>query len=377
MRDIFRKGVATVFIGLGLLSGSSALLSSQSIQALRYNKSQSRTGTYSHPFPYRRNLLAVHDDREDRNHVILKSHHHNRKHTNAWAVKTLQGVTLSLILALSPIISVITTGGSLDTHFAAMAEVTSITTTTNKAYDGFADYAKDNKMQQSDVACFIQKCGQQTKALFSNPRGIKGVSCLGRCKGEQSCATRCFAEYGSEDLNNWLSCTIEENECVKVPRNIDNSAENLGYASAVNTFDPNTLVGTWYKTNGLNPNYDLFDCQTNTFKPSTADNRELDMDIFFRVSRPETSGGGYWENSLTEHMVLDTTTKDILAPAGRNMHTQGKMYGLQFSENWFIIGESDGKENVPPFKLVAYRGHTLQVCAGFFLLSFMKTAIVT
>jgi hypothetical protein len=45
---------------------------------------------------------------------------------------------------------------------------------------------------------------------------------LGRCKGEQSCATRCFAEFGSEDLNSWLSCTIEENECVKVPKNVDN-----------------------------------------------------------------------------------------------------------------------------------------------------------
>lgn len=70
-------------------------------------------------------------------------------------------------------------------------------------------------MEQSDVGCFINKCGIQTKNLFSNPRGIKGVSCLGRCKGEQSCATRCFAEFGSEDLNEWLSCTIEENECVK------------------------------------------------------------------------------------------------------------------------------------------------------------------
>ena len=78
-----------------------------------------------------------------------------------------------------------------------------------KTYDGFADYAKDNQMEQSDVGCFVNKCGDQTKALFSNPRGIKGVTCLGRCKGEQSCATRCFAEFGSEDLNNWLSCTIE------------------------------------------------------------------------------------------------------------------------------------------------------------------------
>lgn len=40
-------------------------------------------------------------------------------------------------------------------------------------YDGFAEYAKENQMEQSDVACFINKCGDQTKALFSNPRGIK------------------------------------------------------------------------------------------------------------------------------------------------------------------------------------------------------------
>ena len=224
-------------------------------------------------------------------------------------------------------------------------------------YDGFAEYAKDNQMEQSDVGCFVNKCGDQTKALFSNPRGIKGVTCLGRCKGEQSCATRCFAEYGSEDLDNWLSCTIEENECVKVPKNVDNSAENVGYSTAIRNFDPQSLVGTWYKTDGLNPNYDLFDCQKNVFtfaKTSSGDARELDMDIFFRLPRPKESGGGFWENSLTEHMVVDS------GAAERTMHTEGKMYGLTFDENWFIIGESDGKNDIPPFKLVAYKGHTLQ-----------------
>lgn len=239
----------------------------------------------------------------------------------------------------------------------------------DKQYDGFAEYAKENKMEQSDVGCFINKCGDQTKALFSNPRGIKGVSCLGRCKGEQSCATRCFAEFGSDDLNNWLSCTIEENDCVKVPRNIDNSAENEGYPTVVKKFDPSSLIGSWYKTDGLNPNYDLFDCQTNTFEASTSDNSELDMGIFFRVKRPTDIGGGFWENSLTEHMVVDAakssspsaaSAQAATAVAPRTMHTEGKMYGLQFSENWYIIGESDGKGDVPEFKLVAYKGHTLQ-----------------
>lgn len=242
------------------------------------------------------------------------------------------------------------------------ASVADTTASATKNYDGFAEYAKENKMEQSDVGCFINKCGIQTKNLFSNPRGIKGVSCLGRCKGEQSCATRCFAEFGSEDLNEWLSCTIEENECVKVPKNVDNSAEDVGYDSTVKAFNPQSLVGTWYKTDGLNPNYDLFDCQTNTFKipEGSRDASELDMDIFFRVLRPKEFGGGFWENALTEHMVVDAVQKDLSNPTGRTMHTEGKMYGLKFNENWYIVGESDGSKDVPPFKLVAYKGHTLQ-----------------
>jgi hypothetical protein len=227
-------------------------------------------------------------------------------------------------------------------------------------YDGFADYAKDNKMEQSDVGCFINKCGDQTKNLFSNPRGIKGVSCLGRCKGEQSCATRCFAEYGSEDLNNWLSCTIEDYECVKVPKNIDNSAENIGYDSTIKNFDPKSLVGKWYKTDGLNPDYDLFPCQNNVFTATDNDASELDMDIFLRILQPKESGGGFWNNALKEHMIVDASQKGVPNPTKRTMHTEGKMFGLTFSENWYIVGESDGSNGVPAFKLVAYKGHTLQ-----------------
>jgi len=144
---------------------------------------------------------------------------------------------------------------------------------------------------------------------------------------------------------------------VKVPRDVDNSAEDRGYPNALRRFDPETLVGTWYKTDGLNPNYDLFDCQTNTFQ--AVEKGELDMGIFFRVRRPEEAGGGFWENALTEHMVVDAA-KGQNTPSGRTMHTEGKMYGLKFQENWYIVGESDGKDNIPPFKLVAYKGHTLQ-----------------
>jgi hypothetical protein len=220
------------------------------------------------------------------------------------------------------------------------------------AYDGFADYAQENKMQQSDVACFINQCGEQTKALGKDLRSIQGVVCLGQCKGEQSCATRCFAEFGGPTLDNWLSCTIEENECVKVPKPdvaITKTGDSYQPLKAVvKPFNADTLIGTWYKTDGLNPNYDLFDCQTNTFTKSS-NNGELDMDIRLRISRP---GGGFWENDLQEHMVLD----DPSASTGRTMSTKGKMYGLSFQENWYIVGESGESDKIPPFKLVAYQG---------------------
>ena len=57
---------------------------------------------------------------------------------------------------------------------AAFADTAASTVSTK--YDGFAEYAKENQMEKSDVGCFINKCGDQTKNLFSNPRGIKGVS---------------------------------------------------------------------------------------------------------------------------------------------------------------------------------------------------------
>ena len=77
------------------------------------------------------------------------------------------------------------------------------------------------------------------------------------------------------------------------------------------------------------------------------------------------------DQPTTINTATTTTTTTTNAPeeyideidtTGRTMHTSGKMYGLQFYENWYILGESDGTtdDHIPPFKLVAYKGHTLQ-----------------
>jgi VDE lipocalin domain len=72
---------------------------------------------------------------------------------------------------------------------AAIACVVSSATSSEAAaatYDGFADYAaKGKKMDESDVGCFAKECGKQTKDCFTDGSCLKGVTCLGRCKGEQ------------------------------------------------------------------------------------------------------------------------------------------------------------------------------------------------
>jgi len=226
---------------------------------------------------------------------------------------------------------------------------------TATTYDGFAEYAKEKKMEQSDVGCFFTKCLPETSALFSTPRGVQGITCLGQCKGEQSCATGCFAEYGGPALDGFLGCAVEREGCVKVPKvegGALQSENDPGKLKSVTPFDPTTLEGTWYKTDGLNPNYDLFPCQSNVFSPLRGST--IDMDIKLRVARPNNRG--FYDNELSETMVIDEGEGRV---GGRTMHTGGQMYGLTFSENWWVVGESDAK-SAAPYKLIAYKGHTLQ-----------------
>lgn len=93
---------------------------------------------------------------------------------------------------------------------------------------------------------------------------------------------------------------------------------------------------------------------------------------------------GFWENHITEELLGDGPG------ARRSMHSVGRMFGLTFWENWYVIGENDpseaakasgevpassgsggttgrmasvvsgAEEGLPPYKFIYYTGHTLQ-----------------
>jgi hypothetical protein len=107
-------------------------------------------------------------------------------------------------------------------------------------------------MEKSDVACFAQQCGAKPKPSLVIPRYQRRQRWVSARVNRA--VQRVVCQFGSESLNNWLSCTIEEMAASRCPRMraIDNSAENVGVAGTLQNFDPSTLLGTWYKTDGLN-----------------------------------------------------------------------------------------------------------------------------
>ena len=148
---------------------------------------------------------------------------------------------------------------------------------------GFEEFAAKGGTMEARPECFFDECGDQSKACFTNPSCLKGVTCLGNCRGEQECATRCFARFGSEKLNDWLSCTLEEKKCVVTGVKQDTSAFYATAPQRLSNFDRKALEGKWWKVRGYNAKYDCFPCQVNTF--SSAPCHPSVISSSFRTSR--------------------------------------------------------------------------------------------
>jgi hypothetical protein len=238
-------------------------------------------------------------------------------------------------------------GAALATSVVFGGGAASLAAADEAASAGFEEFAAKGGVMKTDPSCFFEQCGDQSRACFTNPSCLKGITCLGNCRGEQLCATQCFARFGSERLNDWLSCTLEDKQCVVTGVAQDTSAfySDPPKTKAMEKFTPSDLEGKWYKVLGYNPKYDTYPCQTNTF--TSRSDGGLDNDIVFRVPKPD--GGGAWENNFVESMANQR------GPQGKaSMTVEGKMFGLTFHEQWYVLGKGEG------WRVVAYRGDTQQ-----------------
>ena len=247
------------------------------------------------------------------------------------------------------------------------------------AEDELAKYAAEGNTVGVDGKCFMSKCAFETASCVNNVDCVKGLSCLARCKGGSMCSTGCFAKFGSDKLDNLLSCTIEKNDCVKVPKpegvdvgwTVDNQ-EDLP-SKPIFGFDPKFLNGKWYKIMGLDSKYDCFDCQKNTFSlqgredylikrfkaleeqnnihvgmsdvlqktdsVSGGNPPALFMEALFRI--PRQAYPGYLQSRIKEEIkVVENKGPREDGTVFPNFQSEGQMFGLTFWENWYVLGDT-------------------------------------
>lgn len=228
--------------------------------------------------------------------------------------------------------------------------------------------------------CFAQSCKTQVEACGADGDCMKGLACTAKCMGDAQCTVGCFARYNNENLERVLSCTIEDAGCIAIATQAPgpDTALNAPLApKALVKATPASLEGRWYKVMGFNPNYDCFECQRNTFSSQQASSaasgkkgamltsnvaainvgpQTAAVEVEYAMPRERLGATGappLMKFTLNEKLEFDDTPG-----SRRTAHTEGKMFGLTFWENWYLIGQNQPKEQ--EFRFVYYTGKTLQ-----------------
>jgi len=193
--------------------------------------------------------------------------------------------------------------------------------------------------------------------------------------GDAQCTVGCFARYNDASLEKVLQCTIEDAGCIAIATQTP-GADTLEEAplapKALVKATPASMSGKWYKVLGFNPNYDCFECQRNSFATVGSDGssrsatrpaaREASMDISPGVAAVQVEyampRARMGQPTETYHSTLQEKLEFDAVNPRRTAHTEGRMFGLTFWENWYVIGENQPRE--PEFRFVYYTGKTLQ-----------------
>jgi len=180
-----------------------------------------------------------------------------------------------------------------------------------------------------------------------------------------------FCALQRQDPRKGAQCTIEDASCIQIATQApgpDSPFDAPKPPKALVKATPASMQGKWYKVLGFNPNYDCYECQRNSFAQGGEAKRMVDgkevaleigpstaaVEVEFAMPRerlgmaPQT-----YHANLLEKLEFDTAPGAV-----RTAHTEGRMFGLTFWENWYVIGQNEPKEQ--DFRFVYYTGKTLQ-----------------
>lgn len=116
---------------------------------------------------------------------------------------------------------------------------------------------------------------------------------------------KCGDLFENSVVDEFNECAVSRKKCV--PKKSD-VGEFLvpDPAVLVRTFNINDFNGKWFITSGLNPTFDIFDCQLHEFHTESG---KLVGHLSWRIGTPD---GGFFTRSAVQRFVQDPTQPGIL-----------------------------------------------------------------
>ncbi|PHU00634.1 Violaxanthin de-epoxidase, chloroplastic [Capsicum chinense] len=156
--------------------------------------------------------------------------------------------------------------------------------------------------------CLLKECRIELAKCIANPACAANVACLQTCNNrpdETECQIKCGDLFENSVVDEFNECAVSRKKCV--PRKSDVGDFPVPNPSVlVQKFDMKDFSGKWFITRGLNPTFDVFDCQLHEFH--TEENK-LVGNLTWRIRTPD---GGFFTRSAMQKFVQDPKYPGIL-----------------------------------------------------------------
>ncbi|KAK4487872.1 hypothetical protein RD792_003610 [Penstemon davidsonii] len=192
-------------------------------------------------------------------------------------------------------------------------------------------------------SCLLKECRLELAKCIANPSCAANVACLQTCNNrpdETECQIKCGDLFQNSVVDEFNDCAVSRKKCV--PRKSDvGEFPEPDPAVLVQNFNINDFTGKWYITSGLNPTFDIFDCQLHDFH---TESNKLVGNLSWRIKTPDT---GFFTRTAVQTFKQDPKYPGILYNHDNEF--------LHYQDDWYIL--SSKIENQPDdYIFIYYRG---------------------
>uniref|UniRef100_M1AQ53 Violaxanthin de-epoxidase n=1 Tax=Solanum tuberosum TaxID=4113 RepID=M1AQ53_SOLTU len=159
------------------------------------------------------------------------------------------------------------------------------------------------------IPTYLQKsprmrCGLDSRGLQLSSRGKQNLSSA-HSINQNVPKIKCGDLFENTVVGEFNECAVSRKKCV--PRKSDVGDFPVPDPSIpIQRFDMNDFSGKWYITHGLNPTFDVFDCQLHKFH---TEGNKLVGNLTWRIGTPD---GGFFTRSAVQKFVQDPKYPRIL-----------------------------------------------------------------